>query len=97
IGMGVASAVGFSAIEALFAGACLGISSTMLVAKAFEERNWKGGFTDIVFAILVFEDLIAILLLTILTGVARGQGLDASSLLWTLARLGGFLALLLGV
>ncbi|CAN5915754.1 hypothetical protein BH11MYX2_BH11MYX2_22070 [soil metagenome] len=97
LGMLVASALGFSPIEALFAGSCLGISSTMLVAKAFEERSWKGGFTDIVFAILVFEDLIAILLLTILTGVATGQGLDARSLLWMLGRLGGFLALLLGV
>ncbi|HEY4060125.1 MAG TPA: cation:proton antiporter [Kofleriaceae bacterium] len=97
LGMLVASLLGFSPVEALFAGACLGISSTMLVAKAFEERGWKGGFTDIVFAVLVFEDLVAILLLTILTAVASGSGLDASSLLGMLGRLAGFLALLLGV
>ncbi|HEY4177187.1 MAG TPA: cation:proton antiporter [Kofleriaceae bacterium] len=97
LGMLVASLLGFTPVEALFAGACLGISSTMLVAKAFEERGWKGGFTDIVFAILVFEDLVAILLLTILTAVASGSGLDASSLFGMLGRLAGFLALLLGV
>ncbi len=91
----VCRALGFASIEALFAGACLGISSTMLVAKAFEERDWKGGFTDIVFAILVFEDLIAIVLLAILTGVASGSGLDAPELVRTLGRLGGFLVLLL--
>src|SRR6478735_3382590 len=34
VGTLVARAVGFGAVEALFAGACLGISSTMLVARA---------------------------------------------------------------
>ncbi|CAN5782040.1 cation:proton antiporter [soil metagenome] len=95
IGTLVCRALGFAPIEALFAGACLGISSTMLVAKAFEERGWKGGFTEIVFAILVFEDLIAIVLLAILTGVASGSGLDAPELLRTIGRLAGFLVLLL--
>lgn len=95
VGTLLARALGFAPIEALFAGACLGISSTMLVAKAFEEHGWKGGFTEIVFAILVFEDLIAIVLLAILTGVASGSGLDAPEVLRMIGRLGGFLVLLL--
>ena len=45
----VAGLLGFSSTEAVFVGACLGISSTMLVAKAFEDHAWKGGFTEIVF------------------------------------------------
>ncbi|MBA2540314.1 MAG: cation:proton antiporter, partial [Deltaproteobacteria bacterium] len=94
IGTLVAGLLGFDAVTSLFAGACLGISSTMLVAKAFEELGWKGGFTEIVFAILVFEDLIAILLLAILAGV-RGVGLDAGEVAFTLAKLAGFLALIL--
>ncbi len=95
VGMVIASAIGLRPLEALFAGSCLGISSTMLVAKAFEEHGWKGGFTDIVFAVLVFEDLIAILLLAVLTAVATGSGLDAEELVRLIARLGGFLAALL--
>ncbi|MBA3465322.1 MAG: cation:proton antiporter [Deltaproteobacteria bacterium] len=95
VGTLVARVLGFGPIEALFAGATLGISSTMLVAKAFEELNWKGGFTEIVFGILVFEDLIAIMLLAVLTGVATGSGLDAPELLRMTGKLGGFLALLL--
>jgi CPA2 family monovalent cation:H+ antiporter-2 len=91
----VASALGFAPVEALFAGACLGISSTMLVAKAFEELGWKGGFTEVVYAILVFEDLIAIVLLAVLAGVASGAGLDAMGVLKMIGKLGGFLALLL--
>ncbi|HEY5948119.1 MAG TPA: cation:proton antiporter [Kofleriaceae bacterium] len=91
----VAGALGFASGEAVFAGACLAISSTMLVAKAFEHLRWKGGFTDVVFAILIFEDLIAILLLAVLTGFASGAGLAPHDLLITLAKLAGFLGVLL--
>lgn len=91
----VATALGWESVEALFAGACLGISSTMLVAKAFEDHKWKGGFTEVVFGILVFEDLIAIVLLAILAGVSSGTGLDAPDVVRLIARLGGFLLLLL--
>jgi CPA2 family monovalent cation:H+ antiporter-2 len=90
----VAGALGFASGEAVFAGACLSISSTMLVAKAFEQLRWKGGFTDVVFAILVFEDLIAILLLAVLTGFASGAGLAAGDLVVTIGQLAGFLAAL---
>ena len=93
----LAGLLGYGAGEAVFAGACLAISSTMLVAKAFEHLRWKGGFTDVVFAILVFEDLIAILLLAVLTGVATGAGLGPKDLAITIGKLAGFLgAMLIG-
>jgi CPA2 family monovalent cation:H+ antiporter-2 len=95
VGSLVARAAGFAPGPAVFAGACLGISSTMLVAKAFEERGWKGGFTDVVFAILVFEDLIAILLFAILAGVTSGAGLDGRGAAIVIGKLAGFLALML--
>lgn len=91
----VAGALGFGSGEAMFVGACLSISSTMLVAKAFEHLRWKGGFTDVVFAILIFEDLIAIVLLAVLTGFASGVGLAPKELVLTLGQLAGFLAALL--
>jgi CPA2 family monovalent cation:H+ antiporter-2 len=86
---------GWTPTEALFAGACLGISSTMLVAKAFEELELAGDFTELVFAILVFEDLIAIVLLAILTAVASGSGLGPDELVGTIGELFGFLAAML--
>ncbi len=89
IGTLVARAVGFPPGQAVVAGACLGISSTMLVAKAFEERGWKGGFTDVVFAVLVFEDLIAILLLAIVAGITSGAGLAAPDVAVLVGKLDG--------
>jgi CPA2 family monovalent cation:H+ antiporter-2 len=95
IGTLVARLIGLDPVEAVFAGACLGISSTMLVAKAFDELGWKGGFTEVVFAILVFEDLIAIVLLAIVSAVASGSGLGPTALAMLLVKLAGFLALML--
>ncbi len=91
----VARLLGFGTGPAVFVGACMGISSTMLVAKAFEELGWKGGFTEVVFAILVFEDIIAIVILAMLAGVASGAGLDAVGIAVTIGKLAGFLVLLL--
>jgi CPA2 family monovalent cation:H+ antiporter-2 len=95
IGTVVAGLFGFDAITAVLLGACLGISSTMLVAKTFAEHGWKGGFTEIVFAILVFEDVIAVVLLATETAVVSGSGLDAGAIVALVARLIGFLALIL--
>ncbi|MBK7824128.1 cation:proton antiporter [Nannocystis sp.] len=86
---------GWNATESLFLGACLGISSTMLVAKAFEEQKLRGGFVEVTFAVLVFEDMIAILLLAVLTAVASGAGLSPGEFAVTIGKLIGFLLALL--
>ncbi len=86
---------GWTALESLFMGACLGISSTMLVAKAFEEQKLRGGFVEVTFAVLVFEDMIAILLLAVLTAVASGTGLSPGEFALTIGKLLGFLLALL--
>lgn len=83
--------LGWTQTEALFAGAAVGISSTMLVARAFEELSIGSDLKSIVYSVLVFEDLIAIVLLAILTGVAQGRGLSSTELAMTLGKLTGFL------
>ncbi|MDB4958447.1 MAG: potassium/proton antiporter rosb [Myxococcales bacterium] len=95
LGTLAARILGWPPTESLFAGALLGISSTMLVAKAFEARGWRGGFTELVFTLLVFEDLIAIVLLAILGTIASGANLSGTELAATVARLIGFLVLIL--
>jgi CPA2 family monovalent cation:H+ antiporter-2 len=96
VGTLVARLVGLEGLTAVFVGACLGISSTMLVAKSFDELGWKGGFTEVVFAILVFEDVIAVVLLAVLTAAASGAGVDAERVGALIVRLAGFLVVLLG-
>jgi CPA2 family monovalent cation:H+ antiporter-2 len=75
----------------LFTGALVAISSTTILVKAFAERGVGGKLAEIVFGILIFEDLIAILLVAILTGIATGAGLSAGALTMTVGKLAGFL------
>ncbi|MCC7385428.1 MAG: cation:proton antiporter [Deltaproteobacteria bacterium] len=92
LGFVVGRALGWTAMESLFAGAAVAISSTTIIVKAFQEQSVKGPLAALVFAVLIVEDLIAILLLAVLTPIATGAGVTAGSLLATLLRLGAFLA-----
>lgn len=68
---------GWTSLESLYAGAIIAISSTTIVVKAFTEQGIKGKVTDIVFGILIAEDLIAVLLLTLLTMISSGTDISA--------------------
>lgn len=95
VGMAAARALGWSTTEALFSGAALAISSTMVVAKLFEEQRPTRALRDVVFAVLIIQDLFAILLLTALSTFVKVGGLRAAELGGTLVRLGLFLAVVL--
>jgi CPA2 family monovalent cation:H+ antiporter-2 len=102
LGYLVARAFGWSTFESLFTGGLVAISSTTIIVKAFAELGKRRQgvppeIRDIVFGILIAEDLIAILLLAVLTPVALGAGLSAGKLFFTVGKLGVFLAALLSV
>src|SRR3569623_3490216 len=84
-------AFGWTSFESVFTGALVAISSTTILVKAFAEIGIKGRITEIVFSIVIVEDLVAVLLLAILTAAASGAGLSAGALVKTIARLFGFL------
>jgi CPA2 family monovalent cation:H+ antiporter-2 len=86
---------GWSPLESFYGGAIIAISSTTIIFKAFPEQGIKGKFTEIVFGILIVEDLIAILLLAILTTVSVGSAVTARELAWLGGRLLAFLASLM--
>jgi CPA2 family monovalent cation:H+ antiporter-2 len=88
---------GWTRYESLFAGSLIAISSTTIIVKAFAERGVKGPLAELVFGILIVEDLIGILLLAILTAVASGAGLSVTALALTVGRLAAFLVGLLVV
>ena len=89
--------LGFTTIESVFLAAIVAISSTTIIVKAFAEQGIRGRVADIVLGILIFEDLIAILLVAILTAVGQGEGLGPRQVVATTLRLVLFLAGLLGV
>jgi CPA2 family monovalent cation:H+ antiporter-2 len=82
----------WTSIESIFAGAIVAISSTTIIARAFGEQGIKGKLSQIVFGILIVEDLIAIFLVAVLTAVAAGGGITPQTLGVVGLKLAAFLA-----
>ena len=88
---------GWTVLESVFAGAIVAISSTTIIAKAFDEQGIRGRLRELVVGILLIEDLIAIVFMAVLTAVATGAGLSAGGLAGTIGRIVIFLVALLVV
>ena len=82
---------GWTRMESFFTGAIVAVSSTTIVAKAFNENAVKGPLRTLVVGVLVVEDLIAIVLMATLTAVASGRELSSAALAMMTGRLVAFL------
>jgi CPA2 family monovalent cation:H+ antiporter-2 len=91
LGFVVGQAFGWTSRESLFAGAIIAISSTTIIAKAFDEQGIRGKLRELVVGVLIVEDLIAVLLMATLTAISTGSGLSAADLALTTGRLAAFL------
>jgi CPA2 family monovalent cation:H+ antiporter-2 len=97
LGYVVGRLFGWTPVESVFAGAIVAISSTTIIARAFAEQGIRGKLAEIVFGILIVEDLIAIFLVAVLTAVAAGGGITPGGLGLTAMRLVMFLVGLIGI
>jgi monovalent cation:H+ antiporter-2, CPA2 family len=88
-------AFGWTVLESVFAGAIVAMSSTTIIAKAFDDLRVRGPLRDLVVGVLLVEDLFAILFMAVLTAVATGAGVSPGELGATMGRLAAFLSLLL--
>jgi CPA2 family monovalent cation:H+ antiporter-2 len=70
IGFGLGKLIGWKTISSLFLGVALAISSTTIIVKTLDEMHLKDeDFKDLIFGILIIEDLLAILLLAALSAI----------------------------
>lgn len=97
IGFMVGQAFGWTSRESIFAGAIIAISSTTIIAKAFDEQGIKGKLRELVVGILIVEDLIAVLLMALLTALSSGDGVSAGTLAKSSGRLVAFLVGLVSI
>jgi len=72
LGYVVSQLLGWTVMESLYAGAAMAISSTTIIVKAFNEQGVRGRVTDIVFGVLIVEDIAAIFLIAVLTALSTG-------------------------
>lgn len=98
IGYQLGQLFGWSSIDSLFLGAMLAISSTTIIIKALNELKMKREpFAQLIFGILIVEDILAIAILAILSSIAAGNSIHLSDIGITLGKLLVFLVVSLVV
>ena len=94
IGFVTSQALGWSMMESVFLGGLLSMSSTMVVIKSYDDMGLKNKpFAGMVFGTLVVEDLIAILLMVLLSTMAVSQSFAGKELILNIVKLVFFLLL----
>ncbi len=92
LGYGTGQWLGWSRMDSLFLGGIIAISSTTIIIRAFDELGLKSRrFVSLVFGILIIEDLVAILLLVLLSTLAVSNQFSGLALLTSILKLGFFL------
>ena len=94
LGFVTGQAMGWTTMESIFLGGLLSMSSTMVVLKSYDDMGLKGRpWAGMVFGTLVVEDLIAILLMVLLSTMAVSNQFAGGEMLFNLAKLAFFLIL----
>lgn len=92
IGYTAGNAMGFSHLSSIFLGGMLSMSSTAIVFKAFSDMGlMQQKFTGIVLGILVVEDLVAVVMMVILSTLAVSKHFEGTEMLDSIMKLAAFL------
>ena len=92
VGFSLGKLLGWSQMDSIFLGAMLSISSTTIIAKAFDDMKLhREKFSGNVIGELVVEDLEAVLLMVILSTLAVSKTFDGMQLVTSMLKLGFFL------
>jgi CPA2 family monovalent cation:H+ antiporter-2 len=94
LGFGLGKTFEWSNMDCLYLGGIMAISSTTIIVRAFDELRLKGKkFVSLVFGVLIFEDLIAILMLVMLTTIATSEKLSGGAFVTSVFKLGFYLVI----
>ena len=94
LGMGVGSAFGWARMDCIFLGGMVAMSSTTIIYKAFDDMGLlQQSFARLVMSVLILEDILAIVMMVMLSAIASGSNPDGGQMLGSLVRIGFFLVL----
>lgn len=93
-GIGVGMSFGWQRMDCLFLGGMIAMSSTTIIYKAFDDLGLrKKKFTGLVLSILILEDILAIVLMVMLSTMALSKNFEGSEMLESIGKLLFFLIL----
>ena len=98
LGVCVGHAFGWSKMDCVFLGGMLAMSSTTIIYKAFDDLGLRQQqFAGLVMSVLILEDILAIVMMVMLSAIASGNNPDGGQMLGSIVKIGFFLVLWLVV
>lgn len=94
LGYSVGRMFSWSDINSIFLGGMLAMSSTTIIYKAFDDLGLRQQrFASLVMSVLILEDILAIVMMVMLSAIATGDNPDSGAMLMSVVRIGFFLTL----
>lgn len=94
LGIIVGHSFGWKEMDCIFLGGMVAMSSTTIIYKAFSDMGLtQQGFASTVMSVLILEDILAIVMMVMLSTVASGNSPDGVQLLGSIMKIGFFLVL----
>ena len=91
-GFAIGQLLDFNNINSLFLGGMLSMSSTTIIIKAFTDMGLRQKkFASLVLAVLIVEDLFAVLMMVLLSSIAINNSVEGGELLYSIGKLVFFL------
>ena len=98
LGVSVGHLFGWSKMDCIFLGGMLAMSSTTIIYKAFDDLGLRQQqFTGLVMSVLILEDILAIVMMVMLSAIASGSNPDSGQMLGSIVKIAFFLVLWLVV
>ena len=94
LGTGVGTLFGWSRMNCLFLAGMLAMSSTTIIYKALDDLGLRQQrFAGLVMSVLILEDVLAIVMMVMLSTIARGANPDGSIMIESVGKIVFFLVL----
>ena len=94
LGTSVGHLFGWKSMDCIYLGGMLAMSSTTIIYKAFQDLGvLQKKFAGVVLSVLILEDILAIVLMVMLSTLAVSHNIEGEELIEGLLRLGFFLIL----
>lgn len=94
VGFATGTAFGWGRMDSIFLGGMLAMSSTTIIFKAFDDMGLRSErFASLVLSVLIIEDILAIVLMVMLSTLAVSKEFEGSQMLASILQLGLYLVL----
>ena len=94
LGILIGHSFGWNRMDCIFLGGMLAMSSTTIIYKAFDDLGLRQQrFASLVMSVLILEDVLAIVMMVMLSAIASGNNPDGGEMLGSILKIGFFLVL----